>query len=195
MNHLFRVILVLCLATIAVTFLIISNNRANPRPAHQLAVEQYAAYRRSTTIPTLTITQYAQARMPQNFRPDMSRLSFGYSIYYVTDRHYGPYPSISSAWPLTITTTPVPTITTTPVPTITATLVPTMTGIWYGGGKPMPYPPNDLWCAQLSSPDPAAPKVVVAGLHQDIYNAEWIVHEVTDPETVLSSVGCEFPRP
>jgi hypothetical protein len=62
----------------------------------------------------------------------------------------------------------------------------------YGGVMPMPYPPNDLWCAQLSSPDPAAPKVVVAGLHQDIYNAEWIVHEVADPATVLPAIGCQF---
>ena len=51
MNHLFRVILVLCLAAVAVAILIISNNRANPRPAHELAVEEYVAYRRATTIP------------------------------------------------------------------------------------------------------------------------------------------------
>jgi hypothetical protein len=201
MNHLFRVVLVLSLATVAVAALIVSNNHANPRPAHQLAVEEYVAYRRSTGIPTLTIKQYVEARMPQNFRPDMSKLSFGYSIYYMTDRRYGPAPSVDSVWPLTGTATPTPTIAPTLVPTstvslepiITATLVPTMPGGWYGGGgKPMPYPPNDLWCAQLSSPDPAAPKVVLAGLHQDMYNAEWIVHEVTDPATVLPAIGCQF---
>ena len=58
---------------------------------------------------------------------------------------------------------------------------------------PMPYPPNDLWCAQLSSPDPAAPKVVLAGLHQDMYNAEWIVHEVTDPAAVLPLLVVNSP--
>ena len=56
MNHLFRVILVLSLAAVAVAVLIVSNNRANPRPSYQVAVEEYVAYRRSTTIPTLTIT-------------------------------------------------------------------------------------------------------------------------------------------
>lgn len=179
MNRLFRVILVLCLPTIAVAAVLIWNNRANPRPSYEVAVEEYVGYRRLTSIPTLTIKQYVQARLPQNFRPDMSETSFGNSIYYVTNQRYDQRYNEKTdvgVWPLTATATTVPTITR-----------------WYDGpSKPMPYPPNDLWCAQLSSPDPAAPKVVVAGLHQDIYNAEWIVHEVTDPETVLSKVGCEF---
>ncbi len=175
MNRLFRVILVLCLPTIAVAALIISNNRASPHPAYEAAAEEYVAYRRATTILTLTIKQYAQARLPQNFRSDMSKMSFGDSTYYRTDQRYAEHANMS-IWPLTLTLTTVPTLTRTD----------------YLPSRPMPYPPNDLWCAQLSSPDPAAPKVVVVGLHQDIYNAEWIVHEVSDPETVLSTVGCRF---
>jgi hypothetical protein len=176
MNHLIRVILVLCLATIAVAILIIANNRANPRPSHEIAVEDYVAYRRATAFPSLTIKQYRQARIPQNFRPGMSKSTFGNAIYYRTTRRYYEAQADVGVWPLTVT----------------ATTVPTLTRGGYWGGKPMPYPPNDLWCAQLSSSDPGAPKVVLAGLHQDIYNAEWIVHEVTDPKTVLSDVGCEF---
>jgi len=178
MNHLLRVVLVLCLAVVAVATLIISNNRANPRPSYQVALEQYVAYRRSTTIPTLTIQQVVQARLPQNFRAAMSKLSFGNAAYYATDRRYdqsADHLTDVGVWPATIT----------------ATIVSTQT-TGYGGSMPVPYPPNDLWCAQLSSPDLAAPKVVVAGLHQDIYNAEWIVHEVTDPDTVLSMIGCQF---
>jgi hypothetical protein len=178
MNHLYRVLLVLCLATVAVTALIISNNHANPRPAHELAVEEYVAYRRATTIPTLTIKQYAHARKPQDFWAEMSQRSFGNAAYYGTDRRYNQgddHLTSVGVWPATIT----------------ATIVSTQT-TGYGGGMPMPYPPNDLWCAQLSSSDPAAPTVVVAGLHQDIYNAEWIVHEVTDPATVLPAIGCQF---
>jgi hypothetical protein len=182
MNRLFRVILVLCLATVAVVALIISNNRASPRAAHQLAVEEYVAYRRSTTIPTLTIKQVVEARMPQNFRPDMSKTSFGYSVYHQTQQRYDE-PSDENVWPITVSVWPL-TMTTTTV------LTPTRMGYW--GGRPMPYPPNDLWCAQLSSPNPAAPTVVLAGLHQDMYNAEWIVHEVTDPATVLPAIGCQF---
>jgi hypothetical protein len=62
----------------------------------------------------------------------------------------------------------------------------------YPGQKPLPYPPNDLWCVQLKSTDPAAPPLVVLALHQDMYNADWVMHEVTDPETVLAAVGCQF---
>ncbi len=202
MNRLFRVILVLCLPTIAVTAVLIWNTRASPRPSHETAVEEYVAYRRSTTIPTLTIKQYAQARLPQNFRPEMSKNSFGNAIYYrTTQRYYEAEAQVDvGVWPLTVTATTAPTprdeaqtdASVRPL-TMTATTVPTLTRTEYwGSSKPIPYPPNDLWCAQLSSSDPAAPKVVVAGLHQDIYNAEWIVHEVTDPATVLSKIGCEF---
>jgi hypothetical protein len=199
MNHLIRVILVLCLATIAVAILIIANNRANPRPSHEIAVEDYVAYRRATAFPSLTIKQYRQARIPQNFRPGMSKSTFGNAIYYRTTRRYYEAQADVGVWPLTVTATTVPTPRYEAQPvasvwplTVTATTVPTLTRGGYWGGKPMPYPPNDLWCAQLSSSDPGAPKVVLAGLHQDIYNAEWIVHEVTDPKTVLSDVGCEF---
>jgi hypothetical protein len=178
MNHWFRVVLALSLPLIAITVLLISTNQANPRPSYQVAVEQYVAYRRSTAIPTLTIQQVVPARLPQNFRAEMSKLSFGNATYYATDWRYdqsGDHLTDVGSWPAAIT----------------ATMVSTQaTG--YGGGMPMPYPPNDLWCIQLSSPDPAAPKVVLAGLHQDIYNAEWIVHEVTDPATVLPTIGCRF---
>lgn len=65
----------------------------------------------------------------------------------------------------------------------------------YAGYKPMPYPPNDLWCVKVISADPKAPKAIVVALHQDIYNADWVVHEVTDPAIVLPAVGCPFPLP
>jgi hypothetical protein len=177
MNHLFRIILVLCLAAMAVAALIISNNRANPRSAHELAVEEYVAYRRSTTASRLMIEQYVEARLPQNFGPDMSQRSFSDAAYYAVDQSYRSSP-----------------VTLTRPSSITLTSISTMTQMESGGsgGTPLPYPPNDLWCAQLSSSDSAAPQVVLAGLHQDIYNAEWVVHEVTDPATVLRSVGCQF---
>jgi hypothetical protein len=62
----------------------------------------------------------------------------------------------------------------------------------YPGQKPLPYPPNDLWCVKLKSTDPTVPQAVVLALHQDIYNADWVMHQVTDPETALATVGCQF---
>ena len=62
----------------------------------------------------------------------------------------------------------------------------------YPGQMPLPYPPNEVWCVKLSSADPAAPTAILVALHQDIYNADWVVHEMTDPATVLPAVGCKF---
>jgi hypothetical protein len=101
----------------------------------------------------VVIKQYVQASLPQNFRSEMSKTSYGDTPYYITTHRTNPD---------------------------------------YPGLKPLPYPPNDLWCVQLKRTDPAAPQVVVIALHQDIYNADWVMHEVTDPATVLPTVGCEF---
>lgn len=65
----------------------------------------------------------------------------------------------------------------------------------YPGQKPLPHPPNDLWCVKLKSTDPTATQVVVLALHQDIFNADWVMYEVTDPVTVLPAVGCPYPLP
>lgn len=181
MNHLLRIVLVLSLPLIAIAALVISSNQANPLPSHEAAAGKYVAYRRSTTLPTLFIKQYTQARLPQNFRPDMSKTSFGNATYYGTNVRYAEKTDtgVTSVGAVTLAMTTVPTRT---------------TSMGYGGSsKPIPFPPNDLWCARLSSPDPAAPTVILIALHQDIYNAEWIVHEVTDPEAVLAAVGCQFP--
>ncbi len=199
MNHLFRIVLVLGLAALGVTILIMANNHANPRPAYELAVEQYVFYRRAMTRRALTIEQYVEARMPQNFRPELSLRSFGDAVYYMTDQVYGASSTNGNVWGMMESATPTPTVTSTPTvaptaaPGITLTLVPTVPiERWRGSGRPLPYPPNDVWCAKLGSPDPDAPTVVLAVLHQDMYNAEWVVHEVTDPAAALRAVGCQF---
>jgi hypothetical protein len=175
MNRLLRVILALSLPVIAIVALVISNNRVNPGPSYASAVAAYAMYQRSTMSRPLTITHYTEARLPQNFQASMSKASFGDAVYYrTTNRYYG---TDESSWVGVGMPTKTPTFATSYV---------------YHSSMPIPYPPNDLWCVQLNSPDPAVPKAILVALHQDIYNAEWIVHEVTDPATVLSAVGCKF---
>ncbi len=67
--------------------------------------------------------------------------------------------------------------------------------------RPLPYPPDDLWCALLEKKSGATPavrerKTVFIALHQDLYMAEWVVHEIGDdphaPEfpEILSGLGC-----
>lgn len=177
MNRLVRVILALSLPVIAIVALVISNNRVNPSPPYASAVQAYAMHQRLTLSRPLTITQYTQARLPQNFQASMSRASFGESVYYRTTNRY--YRADESSW------AGLGRPTKTPSNYLTYDHRPTM---------PIPYPPNDLWCVQLNSPNPAVPKAILVALHQDIYNAEWIVHEMTDPDTVLAVVGCQFSK-
>jgi hypothetical protein len=178
MNRLFKVLLALSLSVLAVVILLL-NTRTGQPDLRQEAVQTYVSFKRATMNQSLTIGQYVWASMPQNFRAELSRDSFGNATYYQPTQYYA-----QAAQP-----TPTHSLTATPL----GTLAPySMTTSAYRAGRPLPYPPTDLWCVQLISPDPAAPKVVLAALHQDIYNAEWIVHEMTDLETVLPAVGCKL---
>ena len=186
MNRLLKVLLALSLPIVAVVILLL-NARSEEPDLRQQAVRTYVFFKRMTMAQSLTIGQYVWASMPQNFRAEMSEDSFGNSYYYQAAHPYGRV--AQATFPLSATLLPTQPHLTFP---LSATLPPTVTQGGYYGGMPIPYPPTDLWCVQLSSPEPAAPKVVLAALHQDIYNAEWIVHEVTDPATVLPAVGCRF---
>jgi hypothetical protein len=69
-----------------------------------------------------------------------------------------------------------------------------------GGPSPLPFPPKELWCALLEAGDEGegdgTQTVVFIGLHMDMYNGDWIVHQGPEapfsPEFlgVLSSIGC-----
>jgi 4-amino-4-deoxy-L-arabinose transferase-like glycosyltransferase len=175
MNRLLKVILALSLPIVAVVILLL-NTRSGEPDLRQQAVLSYVFFRRTILTQPLTVRQYLWASMPQNFHAKMSGDSYGNARYYQTAHRFGQTAQPHPTFPLT------------------ATLPPTLTWSGYLSGMPIPYPPTDLWCVELSSPDPAAPQVVLVALHQDIYNAEWIVHAVTDPAAVLPIVGCQFSR-
>jgi hypothetical protein len=69
-----------------------------------------------------------------------------------------------------------------------------------GGGMPLPYPPQDLWCL-LVEVHPAAfasakYQVLFAAEHLDLYNAAWVIHAplsaLSDPglRQKLDRIGC-----
>lgn len=45
-----------------------------------------------------------------------------------------------------------------------------------GAGRPLPYPPTDLWCVTFRPGGEAA--TVLVALHEDLYTGSWFVHEV-----------------
>jgi hypothetical protein len=66
------------------------------------------------------------------------------------------------------------------------------------GVQPLPYPPEQVWCALLHQD--AMRQVVFVALHSDMYNADWVVHLSTaawgSPElqSTLDSLGCKLPK-
>jgi len=64
--------------------------------------------------------------------------------------------------------------------------------------KPVPYPPSDLVCVVLEdiAEDAMPSRLVYVALHQDLYNAAWIVHEADvlpvddDTKGDLAVLGC-----
>ena len=66
---------------------------------------------------------------------------------------------------------------------------------------PLPYPPKELWCVLLQHDDAAgrmSDAIVFVGLHMDMYNADWMVHEgprdLSTPGVVgsLNLLGCDL---
>ena len=64
------------------------------------------------------------------------------------------------------------------------------------GQRALPYPPQDLSCVLLGAKESSS--VIFVALHQDLYNAQWLVHESRDlwPSDALlaqmEQVGCVF---
>ena len=77
---------------------------------------------------------------------------------------------------------------------------------WTGGSgpSPLPFPPKELWCAILVGEDDVggqnAYSLVFVGLHMDMYNGDWLVHEAGEvlftprSEEALAEIGCEIAR-
>jgi hypothetical protein len=148
--------------------------RAGRQEQLQAPVATYLQYWRSSLAQLVTVEQYTQASRPQNFTSWMSRASFGGNGYFQTTHRDDRLAAAARPVPTSASPTPFTNVDRTQ------------------GLKPLPDPPSDVWCVKLSSPDLAVPKVVLVALHEDTWNAYWILHEVADPETVLASIGCGF---
>jgi hypothetical protein len=84
-------------------------------------------------------------------------------------------------------------------------------GSAWDGLLPVPFPPKELWCVLLqqggAEPGQQSYRVVLVGLHMDMYNADWLIHvlpgSASDPGVWgrLSQIGCNLgldemgPRP
>ena len=135
------------------------------------AIADYVQYRASHSLPTSGIQRIVPASRPGYFTPQMSRATFGNSVYFQTDHR----PTVRR---------------------IPATATPWMGEGWSASGKPLPFPPVALWCVRLKPAQGLSLDIVYVAQHEDDYKVEWIVHEpiaetVHELEANLATLGCD----
>ncbi|MCU0522285.1 MAG: hypothetical protein MUF84_16520 [Anaerolineae bacterium] len=150
----------------------------------ETALQRHLAFKASGSGESWQVAMSEYATSSVHFDRKMSRVSYG------TGTHYQPQVVYQ-------TMTPIPSDTR----VVSAGAVSTSTGGGLFppiGGRPLPYPPDEVWCLLLTQEPPGATlELVYVALHMDLYNAEWAVHEVgTAPfdDAVFSglkTIGCE----
>jgi hypothetical protein len=167
------VVLVVGLLLAALVFLVVRGPGRAPE-RWQTALETYLAHKDETAGETWVLAATQQATAPSVFDVSTSSATYGRGVYYRTDATY---------------------IRETPTPGVFG-LSPRMSR------RPVPYPPTEVWCAVLdpgqggSGPSHVASRVIFVALHQDLYNAAWIVHETEelplsrDLMADLAELGC-----
>jgi hypothetical protein len=120
------------------------------------------------------VRQISQASLPQHFTAALSGASYADSPYYRTTNHYREPADPSLPGPGA-----------------------SRLHFFSEFGRPLPFPPERLWCVLLDPGDLGARRTVFVALHQDLYNAGWIVHEGpagasdTDLGAALARLGCD----
>lgn len=145
-------------------------------PSAQTELEQYLAYRYPLT-PEPAVRQLSQATRPWLFKAAMSGDTYGRSTHFDTTFSY----ARTAARPARAVSTEQP------------------EADWrfaFRGAAPLPYPPEETWCLRLDPEPPNPASVVLLAMHVDLYNGEWVVHEMpgewseTERRAALSELGC-----
>lgn len=122
--------------------------------AAQSELDRYVTYGQGLTGIRPVVRQVIPASQPSHFTAELSAASYGESAYYQTTNDYrkslGMSESVSEASRMHFLSE---------------------------SGRPLPFPPERLWCVILDPGDVEARRLIYVALHQDLYNADWIVHE------------------
>jgi hypothetical protein len=183
MKRIFGIVLAITLpAAILIAALSLTYRPGLPAKAQE-KLNDYLQYQNAqSSVSVLTISQAQRIARPWNFTPEMSGGAFGDSFSYHTQRSYEELSATGQ-----------------PAMMITDTWQTISAG---GGGQlPLPYPPQDGWCILLAQAEQEQPKVIYILLHQDLYTADWIVHETPVDRSAeklqmdLDSLGCQVDLP
>ena len=175
----FPAISIILIVFISITILLTDVKRPT---TWQEEFDRYLNFINSTSSEVFTIHTIAKARQPWNFTPEMSQISIGESAYYQTDFYYDDKPSDYDNFPIVPAEIP------------------------DGSLIPLPYPPKELWCIFLETKKSSESNnsseetiFVVVALHQDLYNADFVIHEIASKSQneinyqILAAVECEYP--
>ncbi len=116
-------------------------------PEWQAGLDRYVAYKTASLGKAITVHRVERARKPWKFSRDMSGSVYGDGLYFRPDY--------------------------------------TFDGEYVGGSgrRPLHFPPEEVWCILLEQAPQergageAAYTVVFVALHQDLYTADWVLHE------------------
>lgn len=131
---------------------------SGPPEAVQLRASAFANYVRVASGQNVAIERTVRAAHPGRFTQAMSKATYGDSVYYATAYGLQQLAETGRGGQRTIS-----------------------------GPRPLPYPPKELWCVQLSNGD-----TIAIAQHQDMYNADWILHEISDQAAIAATVGCNL---
>ncbi len=183
MRRLFGIVIALAVPTLVVGALALATYHPGPPDAAQEMLNRYLNYLQKTGRPAALVA-VRPATYPRSFTADLSGPTFGSGAYFAVSANDAPVVTLSGYW-----TSPM---------SITSTVSLTPVAVSGGYGKPLVYPPDEAWCVQLKpgaasgSLGVPAPESVLLALHNDLYVASWVVHELpaaTAAQT-MARVGC-----
>lgn len=133
-------------------------------------LERYLDFTTDTAGGRAMVVESVKAGQPAQFR-DTDFVTFGSARYFSPEVDLDETPLLQS----------------TPVMTGTSASART--------GRPIPFPPEEVWCVKVQAPD-GQQAVVFASLHADMFMAEWFIHQGEtapySPELIkfVQAIGC-----
>lgn len=143
-----------------------------PRDA-QAELDRYLLYQQGKSGVRPAVRRIVPAIWPGRFTAALSGASYGDSAYYQTTNRYPE-----------------------PIKPLRDTRGATSIHFFSESGRPLPFPPERLWCVIADPGSLQARRLLFVALHQDLYNADWLVHEpppsASDAElsAAIDALGC-----
>ena len=180
MRRLFGIVIALGIPMAVIAALAIATYRPGPPDAAGEMLSRYLNYLGQTGRPA-ELADARPASYPRRFTANLSGPTFGNGYYFAVSYTDALQVTLSSAYWANASA-------------ITHSVEMTPMEVGGGsGGKPLPYPPDEVWCVRLKADAPSAPAAVLLALHDDLYVAYWVVHELPagTQAATLQEIGCE----